>query len=142
MNRTEAPIFFRFGFYNYVKVNAERGQKQFLEVRPSVDTWNRYDFLLDWEDGMTKLYVDGNYKHSFVFFEAVDRFWFTEDKDPIYNGVDSIVLYNLSPGVTSSFAEVQLCAELCDGIILNKGVWRHSLSVVAITALTAFVSLT
>lgn len=25
LNRTEAPVFFRFGFYNYVKVNAERG---------------------------------------------------------------------------------------------------------------------
>ena len=76
LNRTEAPIFFRFGFYNYVKVNAERGQKQFLDVRPSVDTWNQYDFLLNWEDGTTKFFVDGEYKHSFVFFEAIDRFWF------------------------------------------------------------------
>ena len=26
INRLEAPIFFRFGYYNYAKINAERGQ--------------------------------------------------------------------------------------------------------------------
>lgn len=60
----------------------------------------------------------------------------------MYDGVDSIVLYDLSPGVMSSFAEVQLCAELCDGITLNKGIWRYGFSVVLVTTLTALLSFT
>ena len=31
-NRDESPLFFRFGFYNYAKVNAERGTKQWLNM--------------------------------------------------------------------------------------------------------------
>ena len=104
VNRTEAPVFFRFGFYNYVKVNAER-KEQWLGMRPVLDTWYRFDLLLDWDKKDVELYVDGVFQRKFDFFQAVDRFWFP-DKPEEYNGVNSLVLYNLSPGVTSIFADV------------------------------------
>jgi len=42
---SQTPIFFRFGFYNYFKINAN---KDYFVRRQESDKWYRIDLILDW----------------------------------------------------------------------------------------------
>jgi len=45
LQRIINPLFFRFGFYNQLKVNLN----YFIEYEFALDTWYKIDILLDWE---------------------------------------------------------------------------------------------
>ena len=56
------------------------------------------------------MFVDGVHETMANFYHGTNRF---ADKDgfyePVYNGVDTLMLYTLTPGVTSSFRNIQIC---------------------------------
>ena len=56
------------------------------------------------------MFVDGKHETFADFYHGDTRY---ADKDgfyePTYVGIDTIMLYTLTPGVTSSFKDIRLC---------------------------------
>lgn len=64
----------------------------------------------------TKMLVNGKFETYALFYHGETLF---ADKDgfyePEYTGVDMLMLYTLTPGVTSSFKDIQICPDICPG---------------------------
>lgn len=60
------------------------------------------------------MFVNGKHETFADFYHGESLF---ADKDgyyePIYTGIDTLMLYTLSPDVTSSFKDIQICNEIC-----------------------------
>ena len=60
------------------------------------------------------MFVNGKHETFSDFYHG--EFLYA-DKDgfyePTYTGVDTIMLYTLTPGVTSSFKNIQICDKFC-----------------------------
>ena len=97
-------MFFRFGYYNQIKMN----RANYMDYKYSKDRWYKIDVLLDWDKKETAIFVDG------VFLQKV-AFYTSELIDCKLSFVDTLMLYNLTPGTTSSFKDIRLCSDLCDG---------------------------
>jgi len=75
------------------------------------------------------MWVDGKFATYSDFFHGASRFAVNGVYQPEYEGIDSFLLYTLSPDTTSSFKNVQVCAEKCVGtaedIIFNGAFGRY-----------------
>ena len=60
------------------------------------------------------LFIDDEYQTGADFYHGDTRY---ADKDgtyePDYDGIDTLMLYTLTPGVTSSFKNIQICSQYC-----------------------------
>ena len=112
INRAEVAIFFRFGFFRHFKINY---QVDYLKYRQENDKWYKIDFVMDWDQNKTTMFVEGEPQTIANFYQATDRSWQSKEVDPQHDGVDSIVLYTLSAEATSVFKELQLCKKRCKG---------------------------
>ena len=60
------------------------------------------------------MFVDGehqtfsDYYHGEYLFADKDGFY-----EPTYTGVDTLMLYTLTPGVTSSYRNIRICDKFC-----------------------------
>lgn len=79
-------VFFRFGYFNYMKLNLMSMVQMFTN-----DTWYQIDLLLDWTNQVVTVYVDNQQMAS-------DKF-FTNSKTTI-SAANTIILYNLAPATT------------------------------------------
>jgi hypothetical protein len=60
------------------------------------------------------MFVNGKHETFSDFYHGNELF---ADKDgfyePPYTGVDTLMLYTLTPGVTSSFKDIKICSKWC-----------------------------
>ena len=79
------------------------------------DTWLKVDALIDWPGQAVELFVNGERKGREPFF---NRLLLSEGDSPVpnrINGLNSVHLYNLSPGATCFLKDVELCLDRCAG---------------------------
>ena len=75
---------------------------------------------MNWNTNSTDYYLNKEYQHSFEFLHGIDRYSVAKEEDPTFAGVDSLILYTLTPGVSTSYADVKLCKEICSDSVLSK----------------------
>lgn len=97
----------------------------FIEKPFKPDTWYKIDLLIDWTTRKVGLFVDN------VFFIKEDFYSKERDKDLACNctkedlncwddvGVNTLMLYSLTPGTTSFFRDVRVCEEFCDELFTD-----------------------
>ena len=60
------------------------------------------------------MFVNGKFETHSDFYHGDVRY---ADKDgfyePVYDGVDTLMIYTLTPGVTTSFRNIKLCSSWC-----------------------------
>ena len=66
---------------------------------------------------MTSLFVDEKFYLKTNFYHGTDRYSESKSKLPTFTGVDSLVLYTLTPGAVSQFMDVKLCTNKCASFI-------------------------
>ena len=71
------------------------------------------DFLLDWDGEQVAFFKDGKFQDRFDFYHGVDRKAAGKSEKPVYKGVDTLMLYTLSNGAKSSFADIHICQDRC-----------------------------
>ena len=81
--------FFRFGYYNYQKMNLVSMVNKFTN-----GVWYKVDMIFDWTNQDVTVYVNDTLLASDSFF--------TNSKTTI-NSANSIVIYNLTPAGRCSF---------------------------------------
>ena len=74
---------------------------QLLSRRQVNEQWNKMDFILDWETNKTSLYINNKKMVKDEFYHGVDRYHIANEELPEYRGVDTLILYTLTPGTTS-----------------------------------------
>ena len=92
--------FFRFGYFNYQKLNLVSMVNPFTN-----GTWYKVDLLMDWNNQAMTVYVNNTQLASDTFF--------TNSKTTI-NTANAVVLYNLTPGGHCSIRNMKVCSSLCD----------------------------
>jgi len=75
-------IFFRFGFYRYVKFNAYSSISEYLKTRQRAEKWYKIDIIINWEKNKTALYINDDYQTTNAFYHGADIFYETTDSDP------------------------------------------------------------
>jgi hypothetical protein len=95
------PIFHRFGYYETFKLN----RSQFIDLKYEANQWYQLDFLLDWETKQVAFFIDGKFRTIVGFYSAIrDEFLAQKDKNCAKREfVNTLSIYTLTPGVTSSF---------------------------------------
>merc|ERR1712060_420611 len=99
------------GYYNQMKCN----QANYMDQPYEADKWYKFDILLDWDedkiDSKVAVFINGTYAQNTPFYSI--------DRDSLVNCdeafVNTIMLYNLTPGSTSAFKDIRLCTDLCPG---------------------------
>ncbi len=73
--------------------------------------------MLTWENEsltQTSMFVNGKHETYAEFYHGDSLY---ADKkgyyEPNYTGLDTLMLYTLTPGVTSSFKDIQICNDIC-----------------------------
>ena len=103
---SDTSVFFRLGFYKYAKLNAYVDERQYLGLRQEENTWYKIDLILSWKNNFTSMYIDDEYATSADFYHGKERFHISKGIMPDYNGANSLLLYTLSPGTSSTFKKV------------------------------------
>ena len=77
------------------------------------------------------MFVNGKHE-TFSDFYHGDSLFGEKDGyyEPPYDGIDTLMLYTLTPGVTSSFKNIQICDDICEGsdknTLLNGAMGRYN----------------
>jgi hypothetical protein len=116
MNRIITPLFFRFGYYDQMKMNTN----YFFERPFKLEVWYKIDILLDWEKRSSALFVDNEFQILTPFFSA-NRDKILECQDINIVPVNTVSMYNLTPGSTSHFRDLRVCDEMCSGLPREAG---------------------
>lgn len=111
LTRNETALFFRMGYFNYIKVNYEINDH--LENQQEAKKWYKFDFLFDWKKNQTDFFIDGKYEWTTPFHHGKDKYAVGQGLTPSYTGVDSLILYTLSPEGVSEFMDLKLCKTRC-----------------------------
>ena len=105
------PVFHRFGYYETFKINI----KQFVDVKYEANRWYQLDILLDWDESNVALFIDGKYQLVTPFYSLErDKALKVAQCKEEGNSVNTLSLYTLTPGVTSSFRDLRICKGLCN----------------------------
>ena len=105
------PVFHRFGYYETFKINV----KQFVDVKYEANRWYQLDILLNWEQNEVAFFIDGKYQLVTPFYSLErDKALKSAGCEEEGNSVNTLSLYTLTPGVTSSFRDVRICKSLCN----------------------------
>jgi len=124
------PVFFRYGFYSQMKINTNN----FIEKAFTANQWYKIDILIDWSKRKVALFVDNQELLSTPNkpeeFYSKDRDKTLEchisendeKKDEAWDavGVNTFMMYSLSPGTTSFFRDVRVCEDLCDDLFQHE----------------------
>ena len=86
-------IFFRFGFYNFIRVNLEDLVYSFEPIR-----WYIVDLLLNWDDQKVAIFIGGQYTLTVDFFYSTNNI-------PKCN---AIMIYNLTPNSKIKLSNLQI----------------------------------
>lgn len=77
--------------------------------------WYKIDVLLDWDPeelySDVAVFIDGTFIMKTPFYSRDRDIMMECDK----RFVNTLALYNLTPGTTSSFKDIRLCTDLCPG---------------------------
>ena len=119
-SRLITPVFHRMGYYETFKINTE----QFVDVKYDKDAWYQLDILLNWGSSETAFFINGKYRTTTKFYSFMrDEHLKGQCEDS--QKVDTLSLYTLTPGVTSSFRQLRVCTQLCpelpEALKLYKG---------------------
>ena len=92
---------------------------------------------------MVSVFVNGKLNTTQPFYIGKDPFAAGQGQKVIFTGADSLVLYTLSPGGVSEFADIRLCAkEKCAGYDkLENGAARTSCSKMLLLTLIIYMSM-
>jgi hypothetical protein len=76
----------------------------------------KIDILLDWKTQRVALFVDNNWKKNASFYskERDAKMGCTLKHAQVVN---TVALYNLSPGTTSLFRDLRVCKDLCPELV-------------------------
>lgn len=80
-----------------------------LFLRQTANEWYKFDYLFGWEDNMIMVFVNGKLITTQPMYMSKDKFAAGQGQKVQFSGADSLVLYTLSPGGVSEFADVKLC---------------------------------
>lgn len=94
-------------YNNQMKFNLHSYSKRSYEA----DRWYKIDALLDWSDETAAFFVDGEYVANTIFYSQERDLQKSCDQ----RFINAILLYSLTPGMTSTFKEIRLCTDLCPG---------------------------
>ena len=89
-----------------------------MDLKYAAETWYAIDILLDWDRQEVAFFVDGTFRQQVPFYSS-ERDKFLRELAPETctaakkKVVDTLSLYTLTPGTTSSFAEVLVCQDFC-----------------------------
>ena len=129
LKRIMTPVFFRYGFYGQMKINTNN----FIEKAFSADQWYKIDILIEWAKDKRKvaLFVDNQEMLKAPLSKPEDFYSKDRDKDLECHmdekkpedkwdgvGVNTFMMYSLSPGTTSFFRNIRVCEDLCDDELL------------------------
>ena len=65
--------------------------------------------IMSWEHNQTSIYIYDQFIMTAEFYHGVDRYNVANELQPEHEGVDSMVLYTLSPDATSQFKDIKVC---------------------------------
>lgn len=100
-NQWQDVAFFRFGYFNYQKLNLVSMVNKFVDKQ-----WYKVDLLINWDNQDVTIYVNET-------MLASDKF-FTNSKTTI-RSANALILYNLTPGGRCSIRALQACDRFCGG---------------------------
>ena len=110
------PVFHRFGYYETFKINV----KQFVDVKYEANRWYQMDILLDWTEFNVAFFIDGKYQLRTPFYSLErDKALKVAQCEEEGNSVNTLSLYTLTPGVTSSFRDIRICKGYCNDLDTN-----------------------
>ena len=117
-SRLDNPVFFRMGYFDQVKLN----KANFMDKEFQIETWFKFDILLDWYKKEVAIFMDGTFIQTTPFF-SLDRDTMLdcngEGEDAELKNkwafVNTLMLYNLTPGTRTAFRDIRLCTDLCQG---------------------------
>jgi hypothetical protein len=66
----DSHLFFRFGYFRYVKFNAYASVSQYLKMRQKDKQWMKVDMILDWDKNLTALYINETYQITMEFYHG------------------------------------------------------------------------
>ena len=95
------------GFVDQMRLNMHN----FSQITYEADQWYRVDVLLDWNTEQAAFFIDGKFKTRTEFYTLERDAQLSCD----VHFVNTLFLYTLTPGVTSSFKDIRLCSNLCPG---------------------------
>lgn len=96
-NSETDSLFFRFGFYNYMRLNLGDMMYKF-----NAKTWYTLDFIFNWDGQAIALYVDNQFVGNEEFFY-----------DTNIEYTNAIMLYNLAPETTTKIYDLEVCDVRC-----------------------------
>ena len=80
-----------------------------LDMRQMNNLWYKFDYLFSWEDNVVTVFINDKENTTQPFHMGSDPFASGQGQIATFTGADSLVLYTLSPGGKSEFADVKLC---------------------------------
>ena len=66
----DSHLFFRFGYFRYVKFNAYQTVSQYISLRQRDNQWLKVDMYLDWDLNKTALFVNDKYQITMDFYHG------------------------------------------------------------------------
>ena len=109
------PVFHRFGYYETFKINIEQFVDVEYEDKLMANRWYQLDILLDWEERKVAFFIDGKYQLVTPFYSLErDKALKVAECEEEGDSVNTLSLYTLTYGVTSSFRDLRVCKDLCD----------------------------
>ena len=95
------------GYYNQFKLN----KANYMDYQYEKEKWYKIDILLDWDEKEVAVFIDGIFIKKVAFYSL--------DRDELMkcgeSFVNTLMLYNLTPGTITAFKDIRLCSDLCPG---------------------------
>ena len=82
-----------------------------MDYKYEKEKWYKIDILLEWEDKNVAIFIDGIFLRTVAFY-SLDRDDLMDCGDAFVN---TLMVYNLTPGTTTAFRDIRLCDYLCPG---------------------------
>ena len=83
----------------------------YMDHKYEVEKWYKFDILLDWDLSQIAIFVNGTYITKVDFY--------SKDRDVLMQCdeffVNTLMLYNLTPGTITKFKGIRMCTDLCPG---------------------------
>lgn len=83
-------------------------------MKYNANQWYQMDILLDWNESQIAFFIDGKFQLLTPFYSLErDKALKVAQCEDEGNSVNTLSLYTLTPGVTSSFRGVRVCEDFC-----------------------------
>ena len=85
----------------------------YMDYKYEIETWYKFDILLDWDLGEVAIFING------IYIKKTD--FYSKDRDALMECdktfVNTLMLYNLTPGTITKYKDIRLCTDLCPGTL-------------------------